>query len=91
MKLKDVFINDFPRASHQPATFCPFPHLLLVPVNAFFILLFCIVADKKEFVKYKSSVFPSVFFRPSSDSQRGSAAYISFEGTLPLREKQQRY
>jgi len=60
MKLQDVFINDFPRASHQPAAFCPFPHLLLVPVNAFFILLFCIVADKKEFVKYKSSVFPSV-------------------------------
>ncbi len=34
-KLQDVFIKNFPRASHQPAAFCPFHSLLLVLINAF--------------------------------------------------------
>lgn len=39
MKLRDVFMKKFPRASHLPAAFCPFPDSLLVLFNACHIIL----------------------------------------------------
>ena len=41
-KLQDVFIKNFPRASHQPAALCAFRSLLLVLINAFVIPSFII-------------------------------------------------
>ena len=41
-KLQDVFIKNFPRASHQPAALCAFHSLLLVLIIAFIILLLII-------------------------------------------------
>lgn len=35
VKLRDVFIFSFLRASHQPATFCAFPQKLLLLIFAF--------------------------------------------------------
>ena len=34
-QLKEVFPYDFPRASHQPAAFCLFPHTVLILIIAF--------------------------------------------------------
>lgn len=45
IKLRDVFTVSFPRASHQPATFCAFPLQLLIPFNTFSFYSFCIISN----------------------------------------------
>ena len=73
-KLQDVFIEDFPRASHQPATFCAFHNPLLVLITAFVILI-VIIYMNLSLLSTVNSLFLCNYSEPYSQN-RCFAAFL---------------
>ena len=57
MKLQDVFMKKFPRASHPPAAFCPFPDSLLVLIIACLIYKTLLPYNVYEFFLFVNYFF----------------------------------